>query len=113
MNHFNPCIIIPCYNHGESLETVITQLQYLGLPIIVIDDGSNATTKTLITQAVDHTKNIQLITLTTNQGKGGAIIAGLSSLLALPETGTESSTITPSMFIAVIFLLAGFIYAFA
>ncbi len=43
----------------------------------------------------------------------GAIIAGLSALCALPETGKESPVITPSMLIATIFLVAGFVYAFA
>ena len=43
----------------------------------------------------------------------GAILAGCSSIAALPETGVDSPVILPSMIIAMLFLAAGFVYAFS
>lgn len=72
---FTPCFLIPCYNHGDMLPEVVNKLlmayQY---PIIVVDDGSDIATKNAISPLMaEHT----VVTLTQNQGKGGAVIAGL------------------------------------
>ena len=75
MKAFNPCFIIPCYNHGKTVSAVVDTLaldyQY---PIIVIDDGSDAATQKLINSLCDKA---EIVSLAKNQGKGGAVIAGL------------------------------------
>ena len=75
MKAFNPCFIIPCYNHGKTVSAVVETLaldyQY---PIIVIDDGSDAATQKLINSLCDKA---EIVSLAKNQGKGGAVIAGL------------------------------------
>lgn len=42
---FRPVVIIPCRNHGLTVEKVLEGLKPLGLPFIVVDDGSDAVTR--------------------------------------------------------------------
>ncbi|TEW54086.1 glycosyltransferase family 2 protein [Psychromonas sp. RZ22] len=75
MSQFNPCFLIPCYNHGNTIHAVVDQLiERFSLPVIVIDDGSQAETQVVIDAL--GTK-VEIIRLEQNQGKGGAVIAGL------------------------------------
>ena len=75
MSQFNPCFLIPCYNHGKTIskvvETLVLDFQY---PIIVIDDGSELETRKIISSLYSKA---EIVSLTENQGKGGAVIAGL------------------------------------
>ncbi|MDA7746955.1 glycosyltransferase family 2 protein, partial [Psychromonas sp.] len=75
MSLFKPCFLIPCYNHGKTIAAVVDKLtESYGYPIIVVDDGSELATQT----AIDHLSTaVEVIRLNHNQGKGGAVIAGL------------------------------------
>jgi len=70
------CVVIPVYNHGTPLPTTIERLAPFGLPIIVVDDGSDEATKRAI-EAVSRRGGITVITLPRNGGKGAAVMAGL------------------------------------
>ncbi len=75
-NNYNPCFLIPCYNHGSTIAAVVESLSAFSLPVMVVDDGSNEETKqTLDTLAAAG--KFTLIRLNENQGKGGAVIAGI------------------------------------
>ncbi len=41
---FRPCVLIPCYNHGAMIARVLSRLAPFGLPCLVVDDGSEAST---------------------------------------------------------------------
>ena len=71
------CIIIPNYNHTQHIENVLQQISQQQLPVILINDGSNAKTKTFLIETARKFKFVSLIHLETNQGKGGAVITGL------------------------------------
>jgi len=43
MNQF--CIVIPNYNHTHAIAAVLDELKELQLPIIMVDDGSDADAK--------------------------------------------------------------------
>ena len=43
MNNF--CIVIPNYNHITVIDDVLSQLSPFNLPIIMVDDASNAEAK--------------------------------------------------------------------
>ena len=73
---FNPCVLIPVYNHGGTLPLVLDELSSLAIPVIVVDDGSNAETKQQIEQAQEQ-YHFALVTLAENGGKGAAVKAGL------------------------------------
>lgn len=74
----NACIVIPVFNHGATLPGVLAQLQPFELPVILVDDGSDAdTARTLRQLANGHPERITLYTRTENGGKGAAVMDGL------------------------------------
>ncbi|WP_305404249.1 glycosyltransferase family 2 protein [Photobacterium leiognathi] len=76
MSAFNPCFLIPCYNHGSTVPAVIDALTSYDFPIIIVDDGSELATQKILSEQAKR-PNIIIVTLPKNQGKGGAVIAGI------------------------------------
>lgn len=76
MNNYQPCFVIPCYNHGSTIAAVVSSLKPFDLPFIIVDDGSNANTKQALIDVAEQ-DNVTLVTLAQNQGKGGAVMAGI------------------------------------
>ncbi|WP_318477261.1 glycosyltransferase family 2 protein [Photobacterium leiognathi] len=76
MSAFNPCFLIPCYNHGATVPAVIDALTSYNFPIIIVDDGSELATRKILSEQAKR-PNITIVTLPKNQGKGGAVIAGI------------------------------------
>ncbi|MBF4243459.1 glycosyltransferase family 2 protein [Vibrio anguillarum] len=68
--------LIPCYNHGSTVAEVVSSLSAFELPILLVDDGSNQQTKQALSNVAQQT-HVHLITLEQNQGKGGAVMAGI------------------------------------
>ena len=73
---YNACFLIPCFNHGATMPSVVSSLLNFELPIIIVDDGSELATKQFLTPLADN-PNVTLVTLEQNQGKGGAVKAGI------------------------------------
>jgi glycosyltransferase involved in cell wall biosynthesis len=74
---FQPCIVIPVYNHEKAIGQLLPELLNYGLPILLVDDGSHlACRRELEQQTAKHTQ-LQLLQLANNRGKGGAVKAGL------------------------------------
>ncbi|MGL5408440.1 MAG: glycosyltransferase, partial [Shewanella sp.] len=78
---YSPCFLIPCYNHGSTIAAVVESLSVFSLPVLVVDDGSNDETKRPL-DALSAEEKITLIRLPENQGKGGAVIAGIQQAFA-------------------------------
>lgn len=79
MTTFRPCFLIPCYNHGKTIPTVVNSLMAFGYPILIVDDGSQADTKQILADVLADHNNVTLITFAENQGKGAAVIAGIEA----------------------------------
>ncbi|WP_338564769.1 glycosyltransferase [Erwinia sp. E_sp_W01_6] len=77
---FKPCVVIPCYNHGAMMASVLSRLSPLGLPVIIVDDGSDEITRAQLAPLL--TEQITLIRLSENQGKGAAVMRGLQAATA-------------------------------
>jgi glycosyltransferase involved in cell wall biosynthesis len=78
-----PVAVIPCYNHPATIGLMVGAVHAHGLVAVVVDDGSNAeTAHTLDTLAAQHGTRMQLVRLAQNQGKGGAMMAGLRAAYA-------------------------------
>ena len=43
-----PCIIIPVYNHGETLAATLDDLASFSLATFIVDDGSDSQTKQIL-----------------------------------------------------------------
>jgi glycosyltransferase involved in cell wall biosynthesis len=74
---FNPCIVIPVYNHERALPKIVEQLGSYKLPCILVDDGSLEPCAGIIRSLSSLYPWVQAICLDTNQGKGAAVKAGL------------------------------------
>lgn len=72
---FRPCALIPIYNHKETIAATVQALRTHGLPVLVVDDGSDACTRAVLDGLV--ASDVTLIRLPQNSGKGRAITAGL------------------------------------
>lgn len=73
---YKACAVIPVYNHGRTLPAVVAELHKAGLPCVLVDDASNAETAAVMDQLATQA-NTHLVRLPQNQGKGGAVTAGL------------------------------------
>ncbi|MDN2668244.1 glycosyltransferase [Vibrio sp. 14N.309.X.WAT.E.F5] len=73
---YKACFLIPCFNHGATMPSVVSSLLNFELPIIIVDDGSELATKQFLTPLADSA-SVTLVTLEQNQGKGGAVKAGI------------------------------------
>ena len=72
----NPCAVIPVYNHETAVPAVVDALLAAGLPCVLVDDASSPTCAAVL-EHLALGDNIFLIRLAVNQGKGGAVMAGL------------------------------------
>ncbi|MBN3818430.1 glycosyltransferase family 2 protein, partial [Paraburkholderia sp. Se-20369] len=72
------CIVIPIYNHRDAIGGTLARLAVHGLPVIVVDDGSDAPTQqALAALAARYAAWMKLVRLPVNGGKGAAVMAGL------------------------------------
>jgi hypothetical protein len=85
-SEFKLCAVIPVYKHGYVIKETIQKILSYNVPIIVIDDGNTEPDKTLIKNAVKDFPGVDLISLPKNQGKGWAVIKGLSRAKELGYT---------------------------
>ncbi len=72
------CILIPVYNHGEAIGIVLNGVLPSGIPVVLVDDGSNqecAEKLDFLTR--ENQKQVSLVRLPLNEGKGGAVMAGM------------------------------------
>ncbi len=70
------CIVVPVFNHGEPLRITVARLAESALPLLIVDDGSDAATRAAIAEvAARH--GAEVVTLPRNGGKGHAVMAGL------------------------------------
>jgi glycosyltransferase involved in cell wall biosynthesis len=71
-------VVIPVYNHGEAIATVVSDVLAHGLACLLVDDGSEPGCAAALDRLVsDHSSRVRLVRLPRNQGKGGAMMAGL------------------------------------
>jgi len=69
--------IIPVYRHGRTACPMAERLAARGLPVILVDDGNDAETQSVLAECAARTPGVVLVRLEKNSGKGGALIKGL------------------------------------
>jgi glycosyltransferase involved in cell wall biosynthesis len=85
--HNKVVAVIPCYNHPQTIGLMVAAVRAHGLEVVVVDDGSDAAcAKVLDELAAQHGAGMALLRLAHNQGKGGAMMAGLRRALSLGYT---------------------------
>lgn len=73
---FNLIIVLPVFQHGIALADTVLQLRAMRLPLLVVNDGSDARQSHLIRE-VCQDQHITLLERDHNGGKGQAVIDGL------------------------------------
>jgi glycosyltransferase involved in cell wall biosynthesis len=71
------CALIPIYNHKDTIGRIVQALRAHGLPVVIVDDGSNDATRAVLDALALGQPDVHLLRLPCNQGKGGALNAGL------------------------------------
>ncbi len=72
---FSAAVVIPVYNHGAAAVRTVLAVRALGLPCIVVDDGSEPICAARLDDVATQPA-VTLVRLARNQGKGGAVMAG-------------------------------------
>lgn len=77
---FRPVVIAPTYNNAASLIGVLERIEQVGVPIIVVDDGSTDETPDLLAAwlAGDRCVAVKVLTHSPNQGKAAALATGFA-----------------------------------
>lgn len=70
-----PCALVPVYNHPGTIADVCTMLETLGLPVVLVDDGSDDACRRELDRLA--AQGHHLVRLAENRGKGAAVRAGL------------------------------------
>ncbi|WP_110970367.1 glycosyltransferase family 2 protein [Pseudomonas huaxiensis] len=71
-----PCAVIPVFNHEGAVPAVVADLRAVGLPCVLVDDASSPACAHVLQQLAEQDQ-VFLVSLAVNQGKGGAVMAGL------------------------------------
>ncbi|MDO5054173.1 glycosyltransferase family 2 protein [Pasteurella oralis] len=73
---FNPIVLIPHYNHSQTLVHVVERVRQFQLPILIVDDGSSKMHRSLLS-SLEKQDGIFVIYRAENGGKGAAVKTGL------------------------------------
>lgn len=96
------CIIIPCYNEATRLPADVFLAYVRRVPDVrfcFVDDGSTDNTRTVLEKLqAQHPDRIEALILPQNQGKAGAVRAGMLhySRTGGPRTGESQPGLTDS-----------------
>ena len=84
--NYSPCILIPIYNHKDNICRTVERLRSHGLPIIIVDDGSDTATQAVLGELAANVPGLRLFRLAENSGKGAAVMLGMRKASELGYT---------------------------
>ena len=75
---FSPVVVAPTYNNSGTLLNILDRINALGLPFIVVNDGSSDNTALLLPQWLwdNPGANVRVLTHQVNRGKATALMTG-------------------------------------
>jgi glycosyltransferase involved in cell wall biosynthesis len=74
-----PCVLIPIYNHPDTIGDVVSALGAFDVPCLVVDDGSDAATRRVLARLAEDHPWVTVERLPANRGRGAALRHGYSS----------------------------------
>lgn len=77
MSEHRTIVIIPHYRHEQTIVRTAQEIVALGLPCLVIDDGSGKQATAALAE-LETIPNVEVIYRAENGGKGAAVIDGIS-----------------------------------
>lgn len=69
-------VVIPVYDHEHAIAHVVDGVLKAGLPCLLVDDGSRSSCAQELDRLAREHAAVHLLRLASNQGKGGAMVAG-------------------------------------
>ena len=101
----NPCIGIPIYDHGSTIETVVAGLEKFDLPCIIVDDGSHPETREVLDRIEARRPWVEVVHHPVNRGRGAALrtayrhaaVRGFTHLVQLDADGQHASCDVPRL----------------
>ena len=86
MTAFDPCAVVPVYDHEHAVGDVVAGLRSAGLPCYLVDDGSAPRCAERLDRIAALDPHVRLVRLPRNTGKGAAVTAGLRAAAAHGRT---------------------------
>ena len=74
--HSRCAVLIPVYNHEQTVADVVQRTLKLGIPVVVVDDGSTDATF----ERIKGIKGTRVLRHRFNRGKGAAIMTGFAEV---------------------------------
>ena len=74
---FRPSVIIPVYNHPDTVGYMVDGVLRAALPCLLVDDGSEASCAAVLDVLAAKHPEVQVLRLSLNQGKGAAVMSGM------------------------------------
>lgn len=69
----NACLVIPIYDHGDSIAAVVESLAKYDLPCLIVDDGSGEATRQQLDQLEERYAWVEVVHHGRNRGRGAAL----------------------------------------
>ncbi len=76
---FNPCAIIPVFDHEHAVARVVAGVRAAGLPCLLVDDGSGPACARELDRLAATDPHTSVLRLSVNGGKGAAMLAGFAA----------------------------------
>ncbi len=76
---FNPCAIVPVFDHERVVAGVVAAVRTAGLPCLLVDDGSGAVCARELDRLAATVPQTRVLRLPVNGGKGAAMLAGFAA----------------------------------
>jgi glycosyltransferase involved in cell wall biosynthesis len=73
---FAACVVIPVFNHEHAIASVVDAVRVHGLPVLLVDDGSDAACAHEL-ERLAKLADVTLLRHEFNRGKGAAVCTGL------------------------------------
>ena len=70
------CLLVPIYNHKDTIAQVLQSLSVFGLPAVVVDDGSDEDTRRVLERLGRELPWVDVERLPQNRGRGAALRCG-------------------------------------
>jgi len=70
------CVLIPIYDHGATIGAVVDEVAALGLPVLIVDDGSHEETQRAIEAVRARHVLVSVLRHARNRGRGAALETG-------------------------------------
>jgi predicted LPLAT superfamily acyltransferase len=73
---FNCCAVIPSFNHSDAMGALVRSLRDLGLPVFIVDDGSDEPARAVLAALHAPERGVTVHRFEANRGKGAAVMKG-------------------------------------